>query len=165
MRLTLRPATPADAPIVAALRNAAAETLTKQFGHGPWSSLATEKTVLFQMKYGTVYLALKGKSPLATVTLTKKKPWAHDRSYFTPCENPRYLIAMAVSPAHQRQGVGRASLEAIKKLAAKLPCDAICLDAYDHAAGAAPFYAKCGFKEVGRVSYRGTPLIYLEWLA
>lgn len=44
------------------------------------------------------------------------------------------------------------------------PADAICLDAYDAAAGAGPFYAKCGFREVGRASYRGTPLVYYEML-
>jgi hypothetical protein len=42
--------------------------------------------------------------------------------------------------------------------------DAIRLDAYDGAVGAGAFYAKYGFKEVGRVVYRGTPLIYFELL-
>jgi hypothetical protein len=44
------------------------------------------------------------------------------------------------------------------------PSDALRLDAYDHAAGAGPFYATCGFREVGRVTYRGVPLIYFELL-
>jgi hypothetical protein len=26
------------------------------------------------------------------------------------------------------------------------------------------FYAKCGYREVGRVTYRGTPLVYFERL-
>jgi len=38
------------------------------------------------------------------------------------------------------------------------------LDAYDTAAGAGEFYRKCGFEEVGRVIYRGTPLIYYQML-
>jgi hypothetical protein len=42
--------------------------------------------------------------------------------------------------------------------------DAIRLDAYDGTVGAGAFYAKYGFKEVGRVVYRGTPLIYFELL-
>ena len=29
-------------------------------------------------------------------------------------------------------------------------------------AGAGPFYEKCGFTEMGRVTYRITPLIYYE---
>jgi len=36
------------------------------------------------------------------------------------------------------------------------------LDAYDGAAGAGRFYAKCGFLEVGRKIYRGVPLVYFE---
>ena len=36
------------------------------------------------------------------------------------------------------------------------------LDAYDGAAGAGRFYAKCGFLEVGRKTYRGVPLVYFE---
>jgi hypothetical protein len=42
------------------------------------------------------------------------------------------------------------------------PGDAIRLDAYDAEAGAGKFYAKCGFRERGRVVYRKTPLIYFE---
>lgn len=42
------------------------------------------------------------------------------------------------------------------------PGDAVRLDAYDSPAGAGPFHASCGFSERGRVSYRGTALIYYE---
>ena len=42
--------------------------------------------------------------------------------------------------------------------------DAIRLDAYDAEAGAGEFYVKCGFREVGRVAYRGVPLTYYERL-
>jgi hypothetical protein len=44
------------------------------------------------------------------------------------------------------------------------PSQAIRLDAYDADAGAGGFYAKCGFREVGRVTYRTVPLIYFELL-
>jgi hypothetical protein len=40
--------------------------------------------------------------------------------------------------------------------------DAVRLDAYDAVAGAGPFYEKCGFREVGRATYRITPLVYYE---
>lgn len=42
--------------------------------------------------------------------------------------------------------------------------DAIRLDAYAGAAGAAGFYRAAGFREVGQVTYRGTPLVYFEML-
>ena len=44
------------------------------------------------------------------------------------------------------------------------PGDALRLDAYDDPCGAGEFYTKCGFEEVGRATYRGTPLIYYELL-
>ena len=71
---------------------------------------------------------------------------------------------MAVAPVLQRQGTGRRILEQAKAVAAAWPAEAIRLDAYDAAAGAAPFYSKCGFREVGRVTYRGVPLVYFELL-
>jgi ribosomal protein S18 acetylase RimI-like enzyme len=40
--------------------------------------------------------------------------------------------------------------------------EAVRLDAYDADAGAGEFYEKCGFTEVGRVTYRLNPLIYYE---
>ena len=42
--------------------------------------------------------------------------------------------------------------------------DAIRLDAFDAKAGAGGFYAKCGYTEVGRTSYRNAPLIYYQLL-
>jgi GNAT superfamily N-acetyltransferase len=55
-------------------------------------------------------------------------------------------------------------MEEAKAVARAWPADAIRLDAYDHEAGAGEFYRKCGFKEVGRVTYRGVPLVYFELL-
>jgi len=64
----------------------------------------------------------------------------------------------------QGKGVGRRLLDEAKSLAKDWPSDAIRLDAYDAEAGAGGFYAKCGFREVGRVIYRKTPLVYFELL-
>jgi GNAT superfamily N-acetyltransferase len=71
---------------------------------------------------------------------------------------------MAVDPAYQRRGVGRALLREALAVARGWPADAVRLDAYDAAAGAGPFYAACGFREVGRAAYRGVRLIYFEKL-
>jgi GNAT superfamily N-acetyltransferase len=96
------------------------------------------------------------------VRLATKKPWAIDVSYFTPVGRPLYLTGMAVSVAHQGQGLGRLALEDARATAAAWPADAIRLDAYDAEAGAGRFYARCGFRERGRVVYKGNPLIYYE---
>ena len=71
---------------------------------------------------------------------------------------------MAVAPRLQRGGIGARLLEEAKAVAREWPADAIRLDAYNNAAGAGPFYVKSGFREVGRVTYRGVPLIYFELL-
>jgi ribosomal protein S18 acetylase RimI-like enzyme len=164
LRIVLKAATPAEAAVVAKIRNAAADGLTAQYGKGHWSSQVSERGVLLQMKFGTVYIAKKNGKAVATLTLSRKKPWAHDRSYFTDCKNPRYLTGMAVDPRAQRKGIGMGCIRSAVKIAAELPCEAICLDAYDHAAGAGGLYRKCGFKEVGKIVYRNTPLTYFEWL-
>ena len=105
-----------------------------------------------------------GKRILTVLRLATKKPWAIDVSYFTPVTHPLYLTGMAVSVAHQGQGLGRLALEDACEVAVAWPADALRLDAYDAEAGAGPFYATCGFRERGRVVYKGDALRYYELL-
>ena len=162
-RLTL--AVPEDAPALAALHTAVAEDLTRRYGKGHWSSPVSEKSVLHGMRTSKVFVAQDGSgSIIATLRLATKKPWAIDRSYFRECRRPLYLTDMAVAPNLQHQGIGRLCLEEADRIGREWPADAIRLDAYDAEAGAGGFYGKCGFQEVGRVTYRGTPLIYFERL-
>jgi ribosomal protein S18 acetylase RimI-like enzyme len=113
------------------------------------------------MKDARVLVARRDALVVGVLRLETKKPWAIDKNYFVPVSRPLYLLDMAVDPPVQRQGIGRRLLaEAVA--VATVSADSIRLDAYDHPAGAGGFYAKCGFKEVGRVTYRGTPLIYYE---
>ena len=164
MNFDLVPAVEDDARAIAALHAAVAERLTRDYGEGHWSRYPTEKTVLQVIQTSRVFVVRDNTGILATLRLATKKPWAIDRSYFTEVATPLYLLAMAVQPGFQRQGVGRRCLEEADRLARTWPADAIRLDAYDAAAGAGPFYAKCGFREVGRFTYRNTPLIYYERL-
>jgi GNAT superfamily N-acetyltransferase len=91
-----------------------------------------------------------------------KKPWAIDLCYFTPVAKAVYLHDVNVEPRLQRSGLGRQLVERAKAVAREWPVEAIRLDAYDGPAGGGPFYAKCGFTEVGRTVYRGAPLVYFE---
>ena len=116
------------------------------------------------MRTSQVFVARAGAEIVATLRLATRKPWAIDTAYFAECHRPLYLLAMAVTPDRQRQGVGKKCLEEVKRIARAWPADAIRLDAYDAEAGAGHFYARCGYSQVGRVSYRGTPLIYYELL-
>lgn len=166
MKLSFAPASDADATAIAALRTAAAERLTREFGRGHWSSCATEKGVRRAIATATssVLVARKGSRVVGTLTLATRKPWAIDTAYFRDVRKPLYLLDMAVDPDVQRKGIGRRLVREAITIARGWPSDAIRLDAYDADAGAGPFYAKCGFREVGRVSYRKTPLVYFELL-
>jgi GNAT superfamily N-acetyltransferase len=163
--LSVTLASDADAAELALLRTAVADDLTRQFGEGHWSAAVTEQGELRNIKTSRVLIAREEQiGIIATLRLATKKPWAIDKAYFSNIPRPLYLTDMAVAPALQRQGVGRRIMEEAKAIASAWPSDAIRLDAYDCAAGAGPFYAKCGFREVGRVTYRGVPLVYFELL-
>jgi GNAT superfamily N-acetyltransferase len=163
-RERLEAATPEDAPAIVALRNAAAERLTRDFGQGRWSSGVSERGVLYALRISRVFVMRRRDRLVATLRLATKKPWAIDVAYFTTCKRPIYLTDMAVDPTMQRMGIGRHCVEQAIEVVRAWPGDAIRLDAYDAAAGAGQFYKKCGFQEVGRVIYRGNPLVYLEML-
>ena len=162
MNLKFAPATPDDAPALAALHTAVADDFTRRYGPGFWSHAASERGVLFQMRHARVLIASRGKTIVATLRLANKKPWAIDVSYFTPVKKAIYLTGMAVAPKLQRQGIGRRLLVHAIDQAKHWPADAIRLDAYDAAIGAGGFYASCGFRETARVVYKKNPLIYYE---
>ena len=155
-------AIPEEAAAIAAMRVAAADRLTKEFGDGHWSAHTNEAAVLRDMKTSRVLVIRDRGSVVGTLTLQTKKPWAIDVSFFTPCEKPLYLINMAVAPDRQRSGIGRALLDEAMIVARSVPADSIRLDAYDLPAGAGDFYRKCGYRNVGGKLFRGVPLLYFE---
>jgi GNAT superfamily N-acetyltransferase len=161
-RFSLEPASATDAAALATLHRAVADHLTQLHGRGPWSFRTSEKGVRFAMRTSRVFVAQLGTELVGTLRLTTRKPWAIDTSYFSPCERPLYLLGMAITPARQRQGLGRLCLQEVRRIAVAWPADSIRLDAYDAKAGAGGFYARCGWVETGRASYRGAPLIYYE---
>ncbi|MEP6620130.1 MAG: GNAT family N-acetyltransferase [bacterium] len=164
MRLTFAVANDADAAELADLRASAAVDLTVRFGEGHWSAQVSTRGVMFGMRHSQVWTARHNDSIVGTFRLATRKPWAIDRAYFSTSRRPLYLTDMAVRTDVQRLGIGRRCLEVAIKCARELSADTIRLDAYEAVAGAGPFYMKCGFREVGRVSYRGVPLIYYEMM-
>jgi GNAT superfamily N-acetyltransferase len=163
-RLTFRRADTPDVAAVLELRTATARDLTRRFGRGHWSIEGSERGVLNDLRISQVWLALHGREAVATFRLSTRKPWAIDASYFTRSTRPVYLTDMAVHPELQRRGIGRQCVEQVVAIVRRWPGDSIRLDAYDAAAGAGDFYARCGFREVGRASYRGNPLVYFEMM-
>ncbi len=164
MTLVFTLATSADVEAVVSLRAAVANDLTARHGRGHWSSVGSDKSVLRDIRTSEVILAWDDRLPVGTARLATKRPWAINPAYFTPAGKALYLTDMAVAPRWQGQGIGRRCLEQARAVAAEQEAIAIRLDAYDGPAGAGGFYAKCGFKERGRVSYRATHLIYYEML-
>lgn len=160
MRITS--ATVGDAAAIAAVRVAAADRLTRDFGDGHWSSHTNDAAVLRDLKVSTVLIAADHGSIVGTLTLQTRRPWAIDPSFFTPCHKPLYLINMAVTPDRQRSGIGRALLAEALLVARACPADVIRLDAYAAAAGSGGFYRRCGYSAAGGNSYRGVPLLYFE---
>lgn len=160
MRIT--PATVDDAAAVAAVRVAAADQLTRDFGDGHWSSHTNDAAVLRDLKMSAVLVAREQGAVVGTLTLQTRKPWAIDTEYFTPCKTALYLINMAVTPERQRVGIGRALLAEALIVARACPVDALRLDTYDGPAGSAGFYRRCGYTPAGGKSYRGVPLLYFE---
>jgi ribosomal protein S18 acetylase RimI-like enzyme len=165
MKLTFALATPVDAAELATLHSAASEDLTRRFGRGFWSSSPSVRGILANMrlpKFSRVLIARSNRRIVGTLRLATKKPWAIDISYFTPIDKALYLTGMAVHPNLQRKGIGRLLLKQAEEIARAWPADAIRLDAFDDPAGAGPFYAKCGYREVARVIYKKDLLIYFE---
>jgi GNAT superfamily N-acetyltransferase len=162
MPLTLQIATVDDTDDIVSLHLAANARLTETYGNGPWSGVMTEKGVIFQMKRTTIYTGRDEGRLVATLALSTRKPWALDAAYFSKSKRPLYLTSMAVHPDDQRKGIGRWCVDEARLIARAWPSDAIRLDAYDANAGAGEFDRKCGFREVGQVTYRNCPLIYFE---
>ena len=164
MKLSFAIATPADAADIARLSPLTDRHLREKPGRPTAKGEVTETTVLAGLKNSRILVARRQGEIIALLRLSTRRPWAIDPAYFTPVAPPLYLTNMAVAPAWQRQGIGRQLLEEALVIAAKWPGDALRLDAYDNETGAGGFYAKCGWREVGRVTYRRTPLIYFEYL-
>jgi GNAT superfamily N-acetyltransferase len=151
-----------DAVALATLHNAVADELTREHGKGHWSNRTGEKGVLWTLRIARIFVARERGRIVATFALQKRKPWAIDVKYFTAVRRAVYLVGLAVDPRLQSRGLGRRMIAAAIEEARAWPADAIRLDAYDTAAGASPFYVSCGFRERGRVQYKGTPLRYFE---
>jgi GNAT superfamily N-acetyltransferase len=162
MQFQLQLANDDDAPGLVRLREAVNARLVEDFGPGFWCTRMSAQGALSAVRQAQVYVARHRGEIMATLALTTRKPWAISLSYFESREKPFYLTNMAVHPEFQRRGVGREAILEAKRIAKMASADALRLDAYDVPAGAGPFYAKCGFTEIGRAKYREAPLIYYE---
>jgi GNAT superfamily N-acetyltransferase len=163
-RLSFIDATDDDVEELIALHADAAADLSARFGEGRWSKDGFGRRLDVSPNRSRVRIGRCRGRIVTSLRLQTKKPWAIDTAYFTPVARPLYLTGMVVAVALQKRGLGRAALLDAHDLAKRWPADAIRLDAYDAAAGAGLFYARCGYAERGRVVYKGNPLVYYEFL-
>ena len=163
-RFSMKLGTADEAVTLAALHTAVAEELTRLYGRGAWSTKTSERGVLHAMRTSRVFVAREGARDCRHSATGDQEALGDRYPLFFALHRPLYLVGMAVTPTRQRQGLGRKCLEEATRIARGWPADAVRLDAFDADAGAGGFYAKCGWSEVGRTSYRNTPLIYYEFL-
>jgi GNAT superfamily N-acetyltransferase len=154
-----------DARALTQLRTRVARDMSGRFGQGHWSARPSKADVLRQMGASQVLVARRDGEVVGTVRLARALPWAIDAGAFTPVKTALYVLGLAVAAEARGRGVGRDLMEAAKDCARARPADALWLDAYDHPAGAGPFYEKCGFRVVGPSTRGEVPLHYYEWLA
>jgi GNAT superfamily N-acetyltransferase len=113
MARTFALAMPEDIEPIVGLRNAAGEKLTREFGHGHWSHPVTRDKLAANMEKSRVYVLRERGRIVGTLRLQLKKPSEYDRPWFTNVRRPLFLYDMAVDPARQRRGLGRASTPTI----------------------------------------------------
>lgn len=163
MPLVLERAVPRDAAAIAALRMASAQRLARRHGEGPWSfATESEGGLRAEILGSNVFVARCGGRLLASLRLSMRNPWLGDISFFSASARPLYLTSMVVALRWQGRGVGRQCLIQALQHARLLNADVVRLDTYDSPAGAEDFYRKCGFREVHRAEYHGTPLVWFE---
>lgn len=160
--LSFRLATDADIQALLELRLAIDADQAERFGDDRYVTTISEKSVARSLKSSRILVATRRGRIVGLVSMGTKKPWAVDLEYFTPAGKAVYLYNVDVFPELQRSGIGRQLIDRVKAMAKEWPVDAIRLDAYDGAAGAGPFYEKCGFKKLGHKVYRSVPLAYYE---
>jgi GNAT superfamily N-acetyltransferase len=162
MTLAFRFATEADIPALLNLRLAVKDDQERRFGMEQWSPAISVNSVTRGLRSSRVLVAVQRGGIVGTLRMASRKPWAIALQSFTPVANAVYLHDVSVEPRLQRSGIGEQLLERAKVVARAWPAEAIRLDAYDGPSGAGPFYAACGFTQVGRAVYRGVPLVYFE---
>jgi len=162
--ITIANASLSDARELAALRTAVAQDMTRQFGEGHWSHCPSKATVLRQLRASQVLVARRGEELIGTVRLITANPALIDAEAFTPVAHALYVLGLAVATNCRGEGMGRRLMDAAKEVARARRAQALWLDAYEHAAGAGPFYERCGFRKVGPSAFKDVSLNYYEWL-
>jgi GNAT superfamily N-acetyltransferase len=159
----IRVASRADISAIQTVRQRAADALVRAHGPGHWGWVPDRSNLLREMKRRTFYVVVSGDVVVGSFKLSCTAPGFFDLARFAEPDAPAtYLTGMAIDPDYQRQRIGRWCMSWIEPIARHDHSRAIRLDAYDHAAGAGPFYERCGYEQRGRLTFNGVNLLLYE---
>ena len=158
--LTIRPARPEELEAVWALVGRAVAHMNAQ-GNPQWGTdYPTRALYAGDLARGELYAALAGDTlaGVACINTVQSPEYAP-----LPWTTPDFAVAihrMAVDPAFQRRGVGRALFAFAHTLAGRLGAGAIRLDTYSLNRPMLALIAGQGFQKVGEIRLHGRPLPY-----
>lgn len=143
--LLIRDATPDDLPMVHAVTQAAYEQIKPLIGEQAHVFDETVDDLAQRMADGwTILLAESNEQIVGTV-----RCWQH--------EGEMYLGRLAVLPAAQHAGVGRALVVAVEQRGRALDLPTVRLGAYEDVTISQPYYERLGYHADERVELRSAP--------
>ncbi len=151
-QLTIRRATPDDAPAIADVLHQAFLEFRPLYTDGGFAATALPaEQILARMGEGPVWVALCGGVLLGTVAAAVK-------------EKSVYIRGMAVSPSARGSGTATALLQHVEDWAASQGCGRLFLSTTPFLNSAIRLYERWGFQRIndGPHELFGTPLFFME---
>ena len=134
--ITVRPATPADAVVIA-------ELLT-QLGYPTTAAPIPARLAAIQGEGGIVLVAVSERDRVVGLGSGARHATLHAG------EQVAYITALVTAADSRGQGTGRALVGAIETWAASHGCTRLSVTSAEHRADAHAFYPRCGFPYSGR---------------
>ncbi len=145
--------------------------LTAKLGVGHWSKSGLLQSIRERIELGdpdqlrkkTLYAAISGEEVVGVIAVSTWPPGFWKRSLWSEPQSPGLgVFDLCVSPALQRQGIGRFLMESTEQLARTRSILFVRLDAYVDNPYSTAFYRHIGYQERGLVDVRGVGLVLFE---
>jgi ribosomal protein S18 acetylase RimI-like enzyme len=109
-----------------------------------------------------IYLVTDGDEAVATYTVTTTPPHDYPPAIFAPAVPALYLNRLAVVPARQKSGLGRACMADVEAHARAAACRVVRFDVFRDNAVIRAFYQRLGYTELGPFFVGEIPVICCE---
>jgi GNAT superfamily N-acetyltransferase len=123
--------------------------LSARFGLGHWDPPHPLEKFRDDARAREVHAVTVGERLVGTFTIGLSPIPAYPASYWSPVEPALYLNRLAVLPAEQRRGLGRACMALVEALAHARGARAVRLDAIAGHAPLLAFYMDLGYRDAG----------------